>query len=122
MNRYHIWLGRFTSDASAAYFEEQYGNDDAPLSQFCAEQGEKSYDHDFVELSVEPEPQSIKSLVDGHSSSEAYLDLVVTKATELEIVEANVFVLANTDEFEHPQSASGPGYQLWYLGEYECIE
>jgi hypothetical protein len=44
----------------------------------------------------------------------------VKKAAELGIAEANVFVLADKDEFASPRSVTGPGYKLWYLGEFIC--
>ena len=62
----------------------------------------------------------VRDLVAGHSYSESYLDAVVKKAAELGISEANVFVLANKDQFTTPRSVTGTGYKLWYLGEFEC--
>jgi hypothetical protein len=122
MESSHIWLGRFGPQAPASYFEEQHEDDAAPRSQFCSEQGEKWCDYDFVEISFLEEPESIESLVDGHSYSESYLNLVKAKAAELGIVEANVFVLADKGEFDSPRTVSGAGYHLWYLGEFGCTE
>ena len=117
----HLWLGQFGPDAPADFFEECYGReDDEPFSQFAASQGETSYDHDFVEISYLEEMESVRTLVDGHSYSESYLDAVLSKAASLGIAAANVFVFADKEQFTAPRSASGPGYQLWYLGEFEC--
>jgi hypothetical protein len=117
----HIWLGQFSREV-LDYFEEHYRDrgDDDPLSQFAGEQGETWYDHDWVEISCLYELQSVRSLVDGHSYSASYLDLVLAKAAELGITEVNVFILADKGEFSRPRSVSGTGYRLWYLGEFTC--
>ena len=116
----HIWLGLFGPDSPETYFVQTYVDDETPLSQFGAEQGERSFDYDLVEISFPNDPLPVRDLVDGHSYSESYLDSVVKKAAELGIVEANVFVLADKDEFASPRSVTGPGYKLWYLGEFIC--
>ena len=116
----HIWLGLFGLDAPENYFVQEYVDDDTPQSQFGAEQEENCFDYDFVEISFPNDPRPVRDLVDGHSYSESYLDAVVQKATDLGIAEANVFVLANKEEFKCPRSTAGPGYKLWYLGEFVC--
>jgi hypothetical protein len=117
----HIWLGLFGPSAPETYFVQKYVDDETPPSRFGAEQQQPySFDYDFVEISFPNDPRPVRELVDGHSYSESYLDAVVRKATELGITEANVFVLANKDEFESPRTVTGPGYKLWYLGEFAC--
>jgi hypothetical protein len=116
----HIWLGQFGPDSPDAYFVQEYVEDETPHSQFGAEQDQPYFDYDFVEISVPNDPRPVRDLVDGHSYSESYIDSVVQKATDLGINEANVFVLANKDQFALPRSVAGPGYKLWYLGEFVC--
>lgn len=118
----HIWLGLFGPEAPEDYFVHVFGEDgDAFPSRFGAEQEQPySFDYDFVEISFVSDPLLVRDLADGHSYSESYLDAVVQKAAAAGITEANVFVLANKDEFESPRSATGPGYMLWYLGEFTC--
>jgi uncharacterized RDD family membrane protein YckC len=118
----HLWLGQFGPAAPADFFEERSPreDDDDPLSPFAASQGETWYDHDFVEISYLDEMESVGSLVDGHSYSDTYRDAVVARAAALGIDRANVFVWAGREQFNSPNSTSGPGYQLWYLGEFEC--
>ncbi len=116
----HLWLGLFGPDAPETYFVQKYPDGDTPRSQFGAEQGQAYFDYDFVEISFPNEPRPVRDLVDGHSYFQSYLDAVVRKATELHITEANVFVLANKDQFVSPRSVNGPGYKLWYLGEFVC--
>jgi len=116
----HIWLGLFEPDAPERYFVQEYVDDSTPKSQFGAGQEQRYFDYDFVEISFPNDPLPVHELVDGHSYSDSYLKTVVQEATKLGISEANVFVLANKDQFDAPRSAEGPGYKLWYLGEYVC--
>ena len=117
----HIWIGRFGPAAPEDYFVLQPCDDDfdGPRCRFAADQGETSFDYDFVEISFVDEMASVRSFVEGHSWWESYIDQVEKLATELGIREINVFVLGDTREFQHPRSASGPDYELWYLGEFE---
>jgi len=116
----HIWLGLFGPDAPDNYFVQEYVDAETPQSQFGAEQGQHSFDYDFVEISFPNDARPVRELVDGHSYSASYLDTVVQKAASLGITEANVFILASKDEFERPRTVTGPGYKLWYLGEFVC--
>lgn len=116
----HIWLGLFSPDAPDNYFVQEYVDDETPQSQFGAEQGQHSFDYDFVEISFPNDPLPVRDLVNGHSYWASYIDAVVQKASDLGVTDVNVFVLANKDEFERPRSVTGPGYKLWYLGEFVC--
>lgn len=115
-----IWLGQFGPDAPEDYFEERYEDDDGWISQFAREQGEKRYDHDFVEISFVDDMESVRSFVAGHSYHDTYLEAVVERAAALNIERINVFVLAGKNQFQRPRSASGPGYRLEYLGKFPC--
>lgn len=120
----HIWLGLFGPDAPQDYFVQTYDEEgDVQMSRFGAEQNQpSSFDHDFVEISFVTPGLLVRDLVDGHSYSGSYLDAVVRQAAAVGIIEVNVFVLANKDQFESPRSATGPDYKLWYLGEFTCRE
>ena len=121
MENSHIWLGQFLPGSPDDFFEEQYGRDDGePLSQFAGSQGETWYDHDWIEISFLDDLESVRSLVEGHSYSETYLDAVVAQAATLGIEQANVFILADKEQFAAPRSVNGPNYRLWYLGEFRC--
>jgi hypothetical protein len=52
----HIWLGLFGPDSPETYFVQTYVDDETPLSQFGAEQGERSFDYDLVEISFPNDP------------------------------------------------------------------
>ncbi len=118
----HIWIGVFASDAPEDYFEEQYGDDDAPINRFAAEQGESFYDHDLTEISYldAVDAADIRSFVAGHSYSDDYPDTVCQRGAALGIKNINVFVLADKNEFENPRTVVGPNYRLEYLGEFKC--
>lgn len=120
----HIWLGLFGPGAPRDYFVQRYDEDsDVPPSRFGAEQGQRySFDYDFVEISYVDDPRPVRELVAGHSYSESYLDAVASKASEIGLTEANVFILADHDQFESPRSAAGTDYKLWYLGEFTYRE
>jgi hypothetical protein len=120
METSHIWLGRFPSEAALdAYFEESYGEDDQPINQFAADQGERFYDHDWVERSFDPSGD-LRAQIAPHSHSKDYLDRVIELARSRGIVGANVFILADKGEFDRPVSVHAPSHSLWYLGEFVC--
>ena len=120
----HVWIGVFDDDAPDDDFEEHDNQDDedAPLNQFAADQGETWYDHDRVEFSFVDitEAKDVRSLVVGRSYSDDYVDAVVAKAAALDITAINVFVLAEQDEIDHPRSVARAGLRLEFLGEFSC--
>ena len=121
METSHIWLGRFRSDAAVGeYFDERiYEDDEAPMNRFAEDQGVIFYDHDWVERSY-CETSDLRGLVRGHSYSDDYLEEVTKLAREREIEGANVFVLADVNEFQSPRSIESRDYRLWYLGTFKC--
>ncbi len=122
MEKSHIWLGEFPSeDALNTYFEETYDDDDddAPINGFAADQGERFYDHDWVERGFVAHG-SLEQLIVRHSYSKDYIEMVIADAEARGIVEANTFILADQSEFSDPKSVQGNDYTLWYLGIYTC--
>lgn len=118
MEEVHIWLGDFPSDdALHDYLEEAYDedDDDAPINRFAAEQEVSFYDVDFLESGFD-ESGDLKSLIEGHSYSETYLDDLTAAAESEGIEHANTFIMVDAGEIEEPQSVSGDDYQLTYLG------
>ena len=116
-----IWIGRFESTAPKDYFAAQYTEDDAPINQFAAEQGEHYFDYDWVEISYFDfeKADEVRSFVDGHSFSEQYINDVCKRAESLGLLEINVFVVCiKQGEFDSPRSASGDGYRLEYIGSF----
>lgn len=120
METSHFWLGLFTSEEQLdAYFEEQYENDDAPISRFAADQGKMYYDHDWVECGFD-ESGDLRILIKGASYSSDYLEKVIDAAIAQGIATANAYILADSDEFADPKSVNSSEYKLWYLGKYNC--
>ncbi len=118
----HIWLGKFASEAALdEYFEESYDedDDDAPINGFAKDQRATFYDHDWVERSFK-KGDDLKKLIKGHSWSEKYMSKVIAAAEKQKIAGANVFVMADRNEFRKPRSVKGKGYELWYVGTFEC--
>jgi hypothetical protein len=118
----HFWLGRFVSEkALARYLVEVYDEDDVdrehtPLSEFARDQGEKWYDHDFMEHGYRPEASSVEELVAGHSYSEQWAAELARRATEAGLVGDNMVVSISQDQIDAPRSVKGDGYWLHYLG------
>jgi hypothetical protein len=117
-----IWIGQFGPCAPEEYFVQKYNeDDDAASCQFAADQGVSSFDYDFVEISWGGDcMEDVRRFIDGHSYSEAYIDQVVAKASELGVKEINVFVLGKKEDFPHPRSVFGDDFKLWYCGDFDC--
>jgi Immunity protein 22 len=117
----HIWVARFESqEALDEYMDEAIdaGNDDAPISRFAADQGEGFYDHDLVyaEFLKSTTP---KALIECWGFSDKATEAVVAAVEALGVDGLNTSFVADMGEFSKPKSASGTGYQLWYVGQFE---
>ena len=120
MDTSHFWLGVFKSeDHLGAYFEEQYDDDDIPVNQFAADQGEMRYDHDWVERGF-LKSGALHELIKRASYSSDYLHDVIAAATALGIGAANTFILADCNEFDDPKAVNADEYGLWYIGMFKC--
>ncbi len=125
MAKSHIWIGSFPSEqAVEGYFEEVYDENDedrehTPLNKFAADQGERSYDHDWVEHGYS-RAGNLRELIKGHSYSENYIDQVIQVATTRGITTGNTFILADEAEIASPRSVDHADYRLWYLGIFRC--
>ncbi|HBN74705.1 MAG TPA: hypothetical protein DD473_02560 [Planctomycetaceae bacterium] len=120
METAHIWLGQFHSEEKlVAYLEEQYDNDEVPISQFAADQNESYYDHDWVEYNF-CVSHELFELIDGASYSNDYLDEVIEVAAKIGIESANTFIMADFEEFDKPKSVNTHSYKLWYIGTFKC--
>ena len=121
INDAHIWVAHFESeDALEQYMEETYDedNDDAPISQFAADQGQAFYDHDLVYAQFHDSPTA-RVLVEGWGFPEESVATVVQAIVELNAPNANVCFVADKDEFDQPCSIKGNGYELWYVGQFD---
>ena len=122
MSTSHIWLGNFTDEASLdSYFEEIYDEDDedAPINRFAEGQAKEYYDHDWVERGFKP-TGDLRELIDGHSYSADYIDLLIEDAALKGVKIANTFVMSGEGQFPNPKSVNGDGFELVYIGKYKC--
>lgn len=120
----HFWLGRFGTEAAANYLEEVWDEDDedrvhTPLSAFARDQGERWYDHDFLEHGFYPKAKSVREMTGGHSYHEQWADELVRRADAAGLTGMNVLIFLSEAEVGKPRSVSGDGYELHYLGTIE---
>lgn len=121
INDAHIWVAYFHSeDALERYMEESYDedNDNAPISQFAADQGESFYDHDLVYAQFHDAP-SPSDLIQGWGFPDDAVATVVEAIIRLNAPNANTCFVADKEEFANPRSIKGDGYELWYVGQFK---
>lgn len=112
-----LWLGSAANKrAFNAFFKERYGDDSAPISAFAASQGEKFYDHDFLEAQFEPKFKSIDDVLKTVSFSASFADEVCEKVLEFDF---NVSVAFFGDDFSDPRSIEVDGIKLAYIGRFQ---
>jgi hypothetical protein len=113
----HFWVGHFDEQRVADYFAEVYGEDreHTPFSRFARDQGEKWYDHDFLEYGW-GKAGSIQELVAGYSYSDQWAEELARRAAAAGLNGVNFFVFISEGEVERPRSVQGDGYWLHYLG------
>ena len=112
----NIWLGEFDSQARfTSFMEESYSDDDddAPISQFAASQGETFYDHDWLESYYSEKGQ--KDLL-RHVPS-VYLHGVEAKMGEIGLKNANALILFYNQWSSPVDKVESP--ELWHLGQFD---
>ena len=117
----HVWVGRFKSQkALDAYMEEvlDEGDDDAPISRFAADQGVGFYDHDLVYAEFQ-KGATPAALIGCWGFPEEAAATVVKAVEALGADGLNTSFVADNGEFSDPKSATGAGYQLWYVGQFK---
>ncbi|HLO98297.1 MAG TPA: immunity 22 family protein [Fimbriimonas sp.] len=111
-----LWVGNFASrEEFDQYFKETYNDDDGPINQFAADQGETFYDHDFVDLEFYDQPQSVDVIVPRLSYGESFSGEAVPAAETLGIGSVNCVLADYDNQFESPKSVPG---KLTYLGKF----
>ena len=117
----HFWVGHFPEAMTFTYFDEVYDEDDeardhTPLSLFARDQGEKWYDHDFLEYGFSDTAASVEELVAGYSYSDQWGSELARRASESGLTGINWFAFISEREIERPRSVQGDGYWYHYLG------
>jgi hypothetical protein len=122
METSHFWLGSFPDEQSVDdYFEEVYDEEDedhehTPLSHFARDQGEKWYDHDFLEQGFDKKAKSVEDLVEGYSYYEQWAGELARRAAEAGLKDLNMLIFISQDQIDQPRSVRGNDYILHYLG------
>ena len=119
--RVDIWVGNFPSEAAAdSYFEEQYENDDEPISRFAADMGQRSYDHDFMERAFFGEGvHEFGALIRRFSFSKSYPQAATRAFANCPPQSFNLVLLVWGRKIEKPVSVWEPDATLLYVGQFD---
>lgn len=114
----HFWVGHLPGSLASIYFAEVYDEDRerTPLSAFARDQGEKWYDHDFLEFGFSAAAGSVEELVAGYSYSDQWAAELARRAAGAGLSGINWFAFISEGEVERPRSVQGDGYWVRYLG------
>lgn len=122
----HFFLGVVTDrSAFERFLEEHYAEDDddeddeRPISAFYGSQGEWFCDHDFMETGWRENERTLEEFFQPYSYSEQWSDAVCNAARARNLEHANALIFIAKSEIESPQSVSGDGFELTYVGEFE---
>lgn len=126
----HFWAGKFDNESRFNdFFEESYpeenedDDDDAPISKFAESQGETWIDHDFLEKGFEDSSLSLQDRFMKYSYGEHWFAEFEKRLTKKGLSDSNTIVMnlfdEGTSEIESPQSFSGTGFDVHYLGTIE---
>lgn len=115
MERCHLWLASFRDQAEVDdYFEEIVPYpEDAPISQFAADQVTRFYDHDWVFAEFH-RASDLGVILESIRAPACTREAVLAAATKVDF-ECNTLVVADEGEFVDPVSVAGPP-RLEYIG------
>lgn len=115
-----IWLGLADSRSSLeALLEESYGDDDNPITAFAASQGERFYDHDFLESHFLDEPTELADAFAVISHGDEVREAALAAATERYTGRPNCIIADFERQFDQPTSILSAGITLSYIGRFE---
>ena len=117
----HFWVGHLPPPIRDHYFEQVLDEgDDAPLSMFARDQGQKHYDPDFLEFGYGA-TGTVKDLVAGHAYSyqDQWAEELDRRASAAGLTAVDFFMFISKEEVKNPRSVRGDGYWLSYLGTIE---
>ncbi len=130
-----FWAGAFTDKAAffafvgedPAHYAEENEDGDLPLSPFSGSQGERRYDHDFMEVGFCAAPHGdIAGMLAGHSDIEHWAEEFAQRLQDAGIEHCNAFIMVAIDlqrdgtlyrQIDEPRPVEGDGFRLVYLGE-----
>jgi hypothetical protein len=118
-----VWVGNFGSEAAVdAYIEEQYGDDDRPISPFAEDIGLGFYDHDFFEVNHEAglSARGIGAFA-GHSYGESFAGTVCAVAQDAGLTEFDTtFLLYGYDHQKRAPSLPTP-QRVRFVGTFPYV-
>lgn len=115
----HFWVGHPPEHLRGPYFAEKLDEDDeAALSMFARDQGQKYYDHDFLEYGWGT-ASTIQELVAAYSYSDQWAEELARRVAEAGLTGVDTFIFISQEEVRAPRSVQGDGYWLRYLGTIE---
>jgi Immunity protein 22 len=115
-----IWVGNFKSKrAFNSFTKEHYGEDDQPINQFAASQGETFYDHDFTEIEHFGKNLRLAPIIEPLSDSNSFLSSVLSEAHRTGGLALNCVFADYDQQFENPVSVEGEGFSIVYMGRFE---
>lgn len=126
----HVWFGKFDSKLRYQNFLlEHYSEneDDTPLNEFAASQGEVWYDHDWLECQFfEGDDWEEKFFYSGSPLQVASVNEIVAIAKNLSSTSYNAFFsyiephcTPNSIEFSDPVSYKSEEAELLFIGSFE---
>jgi hypothetical protein len=117
----HFYLGRIRdTERFAAFLAESYDReDDEPIAEFYASQGKIFCDHDFLEVGIKKVETSLQEFFKPHSYSEYWSEPVFRAAREMGLEDANALIFISKSQISEPRSVQDPGFDLYYVGEYD---
>ena len=123
INHAHIWLAQFASKKRfQQYLKEvvtRLDEDKTPINELAADQRVVFYDHDLVYAEFMSKP-TIEKLISCWGFSEAgVVDVLAKVQKKKKYAMSNACIVADKAEFSKPRSASGDGYEVWYIGSFE---
>lgn len=126
----HVWFGKFHSMVDYQNFILEHYNetdDDTPLNEFAASQGEVWYDHDWLECQFfEYGNWEEKFFYSGSPLQVGSVNEIITRAKSLSDADYNAFFsyiephcTPNSVEFSSPTTYKNENAELLFIGSFE---
>lgn len=114
-----IWLGNMDSeDDFEDYIEEQYEDDDAPMSKFTEEFGLGWYDHDFSEADFKDNPVPVEEFLSRNSYSSSFINEAVSAANNKGLENCGTKILLYNCEYDPATAPVSETQKLTFIGAF----
>ena len=116
----HFYLGR-VADLSrfTQFLTESYNEDDHPISEFFASQGEIFCDHDWMETGIRHPGTSLEEFFAPYSYAEEWSTRLSQAAILRNLNDANILIFIDRDQVSVPRSVKLDELELEYMGTFE---